>query len=433
MDDPNLSEPRPDLKARISKMLHTWRATLSSSTESRWSHTLALSQDQRSPDACSSSEPGPGSRPSNPPTSVSVARSSIPCQLGPQNHPRGQDPSPTQDRSSSSPCSRRHIRPASALAYGSRPPPKPYRRPILAGSPGSHPAGQALQSKSSLDFQRHSPKRDLHPWLAMAGSVACADPSSSIEMPSCSTPQSATSSASPTRRRPSKSMHRNPPSAQGAGSASLTLAPSPRPSIPVRRFTLPTAATTSIELVSSRSSKPGDFEQILTARLAEMIQPFLPPLPQQARQWKLLYNLQDDGASLTTLFSSGENPDEGPPYPILLVIQDDDGGVFGAFSNVPLKRVKRGYYGNGACFLWRYNHAVDTMSLYLSTGLNEYYILSESGANIAFGGGNGKFGLWLDEDLYRGHSSSCPTYNNEPLAQHPDFYCHNVEVWTFEL
>ncbi|KAF9961698.1 oxidation resistance protein 1 [Mortierella alpina] len=49
------------------------------------------------------------------------------------------------------------------------------------------------------------------------------------------------------------------------------------------------------------------------------------------------------------------------------------------------------------------------------TGKNDYMILSEPGF-IGLGGGDGKFGLWIHSDLERGHSASCATFDNEPLA-----------------
>ncbi|XP_014893546.1 nuclear receptor coactivator 7-like [Poecilia latipinna] len=42
----------------------------------------------------------------------------------------------------------------------------------------------------------------------------------------------------------------------------------------------------------------------------------------------------------------------------------------------------------------------------------------------------GGFALWLDADLYRGGSISCPTVHNAPLSTHEDFTVLDVEVWT---
>ncbi|KAF8939790.1 oxidation resistance protein 1 [Dissophora ornata] len=105
------------------------------------------------------------------------------------------------------------------------------------------------------------------------------------------------------------------------------------------------------------------------------------------------------------------------------------------------------------------------------TGKNDYMVLSEPGF-IGFGGGDGKFGLWIHSDLEIGHSSRCATFDNEPLAaasHHPihkyqqqqhqstvplaipsndalprsrssspkgdeeEFYCQTVEIWSMSL
>lgn len=44
----------------------------------------------------------------------------------------------------------------------------------------------------------------------------------------------------------------------------------------------------------------------------------------------------------------------------------------------------------------------------------------------------GGFGLWLDADLYRGSSFSCPTFSSPSLSTHIDFIVQDVEVWTVQ-
>lgn len=45
---------------------------------------------------------------------------------------------------------------------------------------------------------------------------------------------------------------------------------------------------------------------------------------------------------------------------------------------------------------------------------------------------SGSFALWLDADLYRGASFSCPTFNNAPLSTQEDFIIQDLEVWTVQ-
>lgn len=44
---------------------------------------------------------------------------------------------------------------------------------------------------------------------------------------------------------------------------------------------------------------------------------------------------------------------------------------------------------------------------------------------------SGKFGLWLDGDLYQGRTQRCNTYGNEPLAPQEDFVVKTMECWAF--
>ncbi|EDN95257.1 hypothetical protein SS1G_11133 [Sclerotinia sclerotiorum 1980 UF-70] len=47
------------------------------------------------------------------------------------------------------------------------------------------------------------------------------------------------------------------------------------------------------------------------------------------------------------------------------------------------------------------------------------------------GGGDGHYGLWLDDTFEKGISSSCPTFGNEPLSEEGEkFDILGVEVWS---
>jgi hypothetical protein len=48
---------------------------------------------------------------------------------------------------------------------------------------------------------------------------------------------------------------------------------------------------------------------------------------------------------------------------------------------------------------------------------------------IAIGGGDGKFGLWLNSEFDKGYSNTCPTFANESLALEPEFQCMEMEIW----
>ena len=49
---------------------------------------------------------------------------------------------------------------------------------------------------------------------------------------------------------------------------------------------------------------------------------------------------------------------------------------------------------------------------------------------LSVGGGEGKYGLWLDNVLETGVSAGCPTFGNEPLSEEGEkFEVVGVEVW----
>lgn len=49
---------------------------------------------------------------------------------------------------------------------------------------------------------------------------------------------------------------------------------------------------------------------------------------------------------------------------------------------------------------------------------------------LSVGGGDGKYGLWLDGVLEYGISSSCLTFGNEPLSEEGEkFEVVGVEMW----
>lgn len=49
---------------------------------------------------------------------------------------------------------------------------------------------------------------------------------------------------------------------------------------------------------------------------------------------------------------------------------------------------------------------------------------------LSVGGGDGRYGLWLDDSLDRGHSSTCMTFGNEPLSDEGEkFGILGVEIW----
>ncbi|KAK9241265.1 TLD-domain-containing protein [Lipomyces kononenkoae] len=197
-------------------------------------------------------------------------------------------------------------------------------------------------------------------------------------------------------------------------------------------------------------------DRLLSPPLAEEIRHLLPPRLQLYDTWRLCYSLEQHGVSLTTLYSLSLPPRTASRPGYVLIVEDKLGGIFGAYLNEYPRPSKNGrYYGNGECFLWKsriINRTPDasTTSLALAggdsdtastrsvniqfrafpyTGINDYMILCEPGF-LSVGGGDGKYGLYLDDRFEKGISNSCPAFGNEPLSESgTKFEIVGVEVW----
>lgn len=217
-----------------------------------------------------------------------------------------------------------------------------------------------------------------------------------------------------------------------------------------------------------------DTDVVIEPWHAARIQALLPLRLRLGKSWSLLYSLDQHGSSLATLYSrvgsfagltsssdgtqsegwlrgsssaaqsavlgtsvSDESPAPGVSSEVAMVlaVSDTDGNVFGAFINEPLHKSPH-YYGNGQCFLWKtvkrrfpappaetdgdasnYDdmHPDRAIEYFCWSGENDYMVLSESDY-LSVGGGNGRYGLWLDDTFSNGLSSRCPAFNNEVLC-----------------
>ena len=63
------------------------------------------------------------------------------------------------------------------------------------------------------------------------------------------------------------------------------------------------------------------------------------------------------------------------------------------------------------------------------SGINDFMIFCEHGY-LSVGGGDGHYGLWLDDTLESGISEACPAFGNEPLSEAGHkFDVLGVEIW----
>ncbi|EPS94800.1 hypothetical protein FOMPIDRAFT_1169299 [Fomitopsis schrenkii] len=169
---------------------------------------------------------------------------------------------------------------------------------------------------------------------------------------------------------------------------------------------------------------------VLTVELADMLRPHFPALARLPRAWTLLYSLDQHGISLNTLYRRCEAHTGGA----LVVLRDAGDAVFGVWMGQGIHLSKGAYYGSGESFLW---HLLPgkRLRIYKWTGKNDYVALCEP-EYLSFGGGDGHYGLYLDDSLGDGSSARCPTFENEPLCsdgprqgENVRFECVGLEVW----
>ncbi|XP_060703554.1 nuclear receptor coactivator 7 isoform X1 [Hemiscyllium ocellatum] len=153
----------------------------------------------------------------------------------------------------------------------------------------------------------------------------------------------------------------------------------------------------------------------------EMISKYL-PLRTVGHPWRLAYSTYLHGFSLKTLYRKVANADS----PVLLVLKDTCGQVFGALTSHPPRPCDH-FNGTGETFLYTFN---PDFKIFQWTGNNSFFTKGSSDS-LAIGGGSGHFGLWLDEDLNHGRSHPCETFNNIVLSKNEDFKVQDLEVWTF--
>ncbi|XP_049949943.1 oxidation resistance protein 1 isoform X5 [Schistocerca serialis cubense] len=138
--------------------------------------------------------------------------------------------------------------------------------------------------------------------------------------------------------------------------------------------------------------------------------------------WTLVFSTSQHGFSLNSMYRKMNRLES----PILLVIEDTENNVFGALTSCALK-VSDHFYGTGESLLFRFTPEFQVFNW---TGDNLYFIKGNN-ESLSIGAGDGKFGLWLDGDLYQGRTEPCSTYGNEPLTPQKDFVVKTLECWAF--
>lgn len=138
--------------------------------------------------------------------------------------------------------------------------------------------------------------------------------------------------------------------------------------------------------------------------------------------WTLAFSTSRDGFSLNSMYRKMHKLES----PVLMVIMDTDNNVFGALTSCALQ-VSDHFYGTGESLLYRFTPQFQVFNW---TGENLYFIKGNN-ESLSIGAGDGKFGLWLDGDLYQGRTETCQTYANEPLSPNVDFVVKTLECFVF--
>ncbi|XP_035693537.1 TBC1 domain family member 24-like [Branchiostoma floridae] len=150
---------------------------------------------------------------------------------------------------------------------------------------------------------------------------------------------------------------------------------------------------------------------------------------------RVVYSSSEDGYHLRNLYQKCADN-----QPLVLVIKTKNDEIFGAFitesfdyQSTGRTKISRSYFGTGEMFLFsltpvpvRYPWVGVTDGRDLSPSQSMF--ISADCTSLVIGGGDGN-GIFLDQDMNRGNTKRCRTFNNEPLCDSGDFQCLSVEVF----
>lgn len=164
-------------------------------------------------------------------------------------------------------------------------------------------------------------------------------------------------------------------------------------------------------------SSPG----ILTESMFQQISDEALPRNLRMYEWKRVFCISRDGDAFFTMLEMCNTFKH-----TLIVIKTKTGNVLGGFASETWKDqdgydYRNSFYGTGICFLFSdfpSNSDPDKkLSFYPWTGVNDYcQICDVDRGKIAMGGGEGDFGLIIDDAFQRGSTGRCSTFNNPTLV-----------------
>jgi hypothetical protein len=177
----------------------------------------------------------------------------------------------------------------------------------------------------------------------------------------------------------------------------------------------------------------------------------------QNQAWSLSYSTRINGFSLQNLYRTlSEDKDSS-----LIVIQDNNGYVFGAYLTCTPK-VSEAFIGTGKSWLFSFGKLVNAraperenvdddgdntsargsidepgmfvmhsnmLNVFHWSGINEYFFRGTID-NMIIGASGGKFGIFIDGDLHKGRIQDCDTFDRW-AHQELDFTIRCLECWRF--
>lgn len=144
------------------------------------------------------------------------------------------------------------------------------------------------------------------------------------------------------------------------------------------------------------------------------------PAVYAASDLRLLYSLDIHGAELSTFYQKVADWS-----PVLLLIKDESGYLFGAFTSEPW-RPRSNYFGGPRSVIFSIS---PRFHVYRITNKNNFISLATR-SYIAVGGGD-NHALWLDSALRNGTSGPCQTFGSPQLSAKPSFTVMGLQAWGF--
>mmetsp|Transcript_19095 Transcript_19095/g.44995 ORF Transcript_19095/g.44995 Transcript_19095/m.44995 type:complete len:237 (+) Transcript_19095:151-861(+) len=161
----------------------------------------------------------------------------------------------------------------------------------------------------------------------------------------------------------------------------------------------------------------------------------LPP-SERAKDGVLVYCSLAHGTSLRTLYEMCETSGADTRGAIVIVRTLEGVSVFGGYSSAGVRNSRGEPYGTGESFLFACSESDSfvgpAVRAYGWSKQNCLFAHGDSSYWAMGGGRSGGYGLWFDDELYRGSSARCETFElSESLHAEgkEHFRCLVVEVW----